>query len=403
MNTDFRKELCTVFLDELHSYENVQKILDALSKFSGMFIELIDFVDCGLSGRSKLPHAMTLDSYRTAKKQLIQQLFTDIHDRRMKSITIDGYISTAKLISWDGIPAAVGIISYPSTEQTDNAAALLLQVEKFCRYIYAGDISLKPENVNSFDVLSRLLFDTDPDIALLVSALLPSYKRYLRISSPYIALNFQTDGRSSGASLKTACDRLGVDCPDSYRIVRKNELLAILCNFDVSAAEAVQKKWEYLLSFCERYSLNCGCSMPFTDIASREIYIKQARAVNRLGASLDCGERLFRTDLMLPELIAETAAHKYPYGNLILSELLVLHKYDTENCSEYLHTLEVYLTNGRSMTDSAAALFIDRSTLKYRLNKIQDMTKIDFYDDDKCCALLMSCLVYRSHMRLTGL
>ena len=97
--------------------------------------------------------------------------------------------------------------------------------------------------------------------------------------------------------------------------------------------------------------------------------------------------------------MAETAARNDPQGSLILSELLALHKYDAENSSEYLRTLEVYLTNGRSMTDTASALFIDRSTLKYRLNKIQDMTCIDFSDDARCSALLMSCLVYRSHMR----
>ena len=101
--------------------------------------------------------------------------------------------------------------------------------------------------------------------------------------------------------------------------------------------------------------------------------------------------------------MAETAARNDPQGSLILSELLALHKYDAENSSEYLRTLEVYLTNGRSMTDTASALFIDRSTLKYRLNKIQDMTFIDFSDDARCSALLMSCLVYRSHMRRAGL
>ena len=403
MSTSFQTELCTVLLNELRNYENAQKMLVRLSAFSDIFVELIDFGGCGLSGRSELPRPVVADSYRAAKKQIFQQLFADIYDRRMKSVTVDGYISTAKLICWDSIPVAVGITMYASEEQADNAAALLLQMENFCRYIYTGELSLKSENVNSSDVISHLLFDTDPDISALVSALLPSYKRRALVSAPYIALNFQADERSPAVPLKVACDCFSVDRPDSYSIVRKNEFLAILCNFDVSDADAVQKKLDYLRSFCEKYSLRCGCSMVFSDIAERETYIKQAKIVNCLGISLNRGERLCRTELLLPDLMAETAARSDPQGSLILSELLALHKYDTENCSEYLRTLEVYLSNGRSMTDTAAALFIDRSTLKYRLNKIQDMTKIDFSDDDACCALLMSCLVYRSRMRMAGL
>ena len=403
MSTSFQKELCAVLLNELRNYENAQKMLVRLNEFSGIFVELIDFGGCGLSGRSELPRTVAADSYRAAKKQIFQQLFADIYDRRMKSVTVDGYISTAKLISWDGIPVAVGITMYTSEEQADNAAALLFQIENFCRYIYTGELSLKPESANSSDVISHLLFDTDPDISALVSALLPSYKRRALVSAPYIALNFQSDEKNPAVSLKAACNCFSIDRPDSYSIVRKNEFLAILCNFDVSDHNSVQKKLDYLRSFCEKYSLRCGCSMVFSDITERETYIKQARVVNCLGASLGRGEKLCRTELLLPELMAETAARNDPLGSLILSELLVLHKYDAENSSEYLRTLEVYLSNGRSMTDTAAALFIDRSTLKYRLNKIQDMTKLDFSDDDACCALLMSCLVYRSCMRTAEL
>lgn len=47
--------------------------------------------------------------------------------------------------------------------------------------------------------------------------------------------------------------------------------------------------------------------------------------MNCLGASLGRGEKLCRTELLLPELMAETADRNDPLGSLILSELLVLH------------------------------------------------------------------------------
>ena len=53
----------------------------------------------------------------------------------------------------------------------------------------------------------------------------------------------------------------------------------------------------------------------------------------------------------------------------------------------YLHTLRVYLDNNLSVTKTAAALFLHRSTLLDRLAHITAMLGRDLKDADYCLTL----------------
>jgi len=51
---------------------------------------------------------------------------------------------------------------------------------------------------------------------------------------------------------------------------------------------------------------------------------------------------------------------------------------DKHNKTEYVETLEQYLRHNCSIVDTSNSLFVHRHTLKYRLNKIQDLCDINF-------------------------
>ena len=53
-------------------------------------------------------------------------------------------------------------------------------------------------------------------------------------------------------------------------------------------------------------------------------------------------------------------------------------------------TVRCYLENHQSVTKTSEALFIHRSTLLYRLDKIKDILKTDFSDPDELLYLLLS-------------
>ncbi|MPN18220.1 hypothetical protein SDC9_165579 [bioreactor metagenome] len=63
---------------------------------------------------------------------------------------------------------------------------------------------------------------------------------------------------------------------------------------------------------------------------------------------------------------------------LELSDIIKLSEFDKKNQTNYLRTLEQYLLYGNKLARAADSMFIDRSTMKYRLGKTKDIIQKDF-------------------------
>lgn len=77
--------------------------------------------------------------------------------------------------------------------------------------------------------------------------------------------------------------------------------------------------------------------------------------------------------------------------------LLKLQEYDKENESELYHTLDVYLQTDRNTVQTAQKLFVHRSTLFYRLNKIKKILEMDLEDYEECLYLRFSLYMMNEH------
>ena len=63
-------------------------------------------------------------------------------------------------------------------------------------------------------------------------------------------------------------------------------------------------------------------------------------------------------------------------------ELIRLIMYCRENGDELLETLKVFLHSGRSKTETAKKMYVHVNTIKYRISQIQNITGVDFGNDD---------------------
>ena len=88
---------------------------------------------------------------------------------------------------------------------------------------------------------------------------------------------------------------------------------------------------------------------------------------------------------------------------LVPSEIKKLSEYDERNHTEYLDTLEKYLFFGNRLSSAAASMFIDRSTMKYRLQKIEDLIGVDTEDPDAARRLQIGIAVFRLSRSLPGM
>ena len=113
-------------------------------------------------------------------------------------------------------------------------------------------------------------------------------------------------------------------------------------------------------------------------------------------ASIQTGSRINPTswihhfnDIALPYML-EQITRSLPAYMTCHERLLQLKYQDQDGSSQLYQTLRCYLENQQSATKTAAALFIHRSTLLYRLEKIQKFLRSDLSSPDEQLYLLLS-------------
>lgn len=94
-------------------------------------------------------------------------------------------------------------------------------------------------------------------------------------------------------------------------------------------------------------------------------------------------------DLALPYILSQ-ATRQLPGYMLCHEKLLELKEIDGSQHTEYVKTLRAYLDNHLNAVQSAKALYIHRSTLLYRLEKIQAILETRFEDPEEILYLMLS-------------
>lgn len=136
--------------------------------------------------------------------------------------------------------------------------------------------------------------------------------------------------------------------------------------------------------------LHVGVSNMFCGLENLPIHLKQAeiallysREKNRTSWYNEFRENVLQYWMIkgLGELTRDS---------IIAGELTILKNYDAKNGTDLYGTLKVYLTQERNSTLTAQLLDIHRSTLPYRLDRIEKMTGLNLDDFKTRLYLLMS-------------
>ena len=138
------------------------------------------------------------------------------------------------------------------------------------------------------------------------------------------------------------------------------------------------------------YMLHIGVSDMFCHIQELPIHWKQAEValLYSLGDKRTNWYREFRENALQYWLIHGLG--KLTREGIIAAELNLLKDYDRKNGSELYQTLKVYLMEERNSTITTQLLKIHRSTLPYRLKRIEELTGLNLDDFRTRMYLLMS-------------
>lgn len=147
-------------------------------------------------------------------------------------------------------------------------------------------------------------------------------------------------------------------------------------------------------SLIKRMDYYAGLSNRFHTAKQIDEYLLQAHYVVEHNSQQADEESLFYfQDFALDYLLHACTAEMSPKA-IISRNLFDLVDYDQRKGTEYIKTLDLYLKNEMSITKTADALFIHRSSLLKRLEKLQRMLEDDLSSPDKrlyyriCLALL---------------
>ena len=153
------------------------------------------------------------------------------------------------------------------------------------------------------------------------------------------------------------------------------------------AQQAEKESTKELLPLLERLGVVCGISSVFSSLYDGGHGWFQASSALRLGLTQNGTLSVFYfQDYLLPQLLSGALSGR-PTWVFYTEGLKRLKEHDDGSQVSYLHTLRVYLDNNLSVTKTAAALFLHRSTLLDRLSHITAMLGRDLKDPDYCLTL----------------
>jgi sugar diacid utilization regulator len=125
-----------------------------------------------------------------------------------------------------------------------------------------------------------------------------------------------------------------------------------------------------------------GISRPFTGLDQLPAYYKQTELAVSLGREDDPMCWYYRFDDYALSCWLKFGTNGFTPEQICCGALLELVAYDRENNTEYYKTLRTFFNNRFSYTHAAADLYIHRTTLIKRIERITELTHVNFNESN---------------------
>ena len=133
-----------------------------------------------------------------------------------------------------------------------------------------------------------------------------------------------------------------------------------------------------------------GYSNVFNDITDLKHHYAQAKIAIEIGVNENPSIWYHNFSAITLSYIKSKITEDLDGQYLCAPEVLLLNDYDKRNQTDFLLTLRCYINNHMNAVKTASDLFIHRSTMVYRLERIKELTGIDFKDPIKTLYLTIS-------------
>ena len=238
--------------------------------------------------------------------------------------------------------------------------------------VYTDYLSKLEENANRLvagpaSVLYELLTDRNCDYDEAISRL-EAYGWSDR--DEYLCACFLTEGgKTTVGRPDTICRKLGSTYPGSCAFMIDNRMI---CYFNLSHVDKeIEDFYTEITLLIREYYLRTGYSRTVRGIRHLRRQYRQAEFALERGIEVSPYRWVFHFDEFAPDFLKERVLDSWPPQLLVHPGLEALSRSDAESGTDYMKTLKTMLDCGMSATAAADRLFIHRSTLLYRMEKIK--------------------------------
>ena len=95
------------------------------------------------------------------------------------------------------------------------------------------------------------------------------------------------------------------------------------------------------------------------------------------------GQNVYQFEQIRLRYVLSYGVKSLPLEVLLPKGLKKLIAYDKENHTDYCDTLHCYLKNGDSITETVNQMYMHRSTVKYRMQRIREIMGSELTDGDE--------------------
>jgi len=204
------------------------------------------------------------------------------------------------------------------------------------------------------------------------------HARGWRAGEYYICIVFQRgDIDVFSSTEKAIAQRLRQYVPRS-EVFFHEKLLVVFADVGSKTADLNDISHPYM-EFMRDMNMKCGMSNLIYGYQHLRSQYVQASSALRIGQSTRGYCWLFRFNDVAPFYIMEQCSKTLPIPAICAPEIMEMLRYDSSHSTNYFQTLKEYLDCNLNLAETSKHLFIHRTTLIYRLDKMTALFKLDVH------------------------
>lgn len=239
----------------------------------------------------------------------------------------------------------------------------------------------------NMDILLADLLEEKPESAEQLELLLLNSGWHL--DDPMVMLAIAEDAVAEPVFLSRVKNAVSQALPYSIAIIRRRKILVLMnCRFHGGQEAVLQELRAFKNDF---YS---GTSRIFQGYEN--IYAHYMQAITALRYGTMEGIRTVNIDECAVWAIYQILTRTAWVSSLVHPAVLTLARYDNENDTQLLKSLYIYLRTGGNTAAAAQELFVHRNSMRYRIDRIIELTGLDLTDSRTCEHLVLSYQIWNN-------